>query len=155
MSYIYLNLSADFVSLDGNPIPPSVEDEDEDKALPLVEVENVLRGTGCCDGKVSGCVRVFDECALPERVDFQVMVARRTDPGWILLIGLTKAMVVEEGNLLSHAASVAREYRIPTVIGVRDACARLRTGQTVEVDGNRGTIVWQDTRQEDDPVHHG
>ena len=129
---------ADFVSLDGHPVPPHDEKQemsaDDDGG-------GVLRGTGCCDGKVTGRVRVFEEYAMPSHIDFDVLAARRTDPGWILLIGLTKAMVVEEGNLLSHAASVAREYRIPTVIGVRNACARLRTGQVVEVDGGRGTVT--------------
>jgi pyruvate,water dikinase len=129
-----------FVSLNGDPIP-SYDEKTETSGDENEAVGGVFRGTGCCVGKVTGRVRVFEEHAMPSEVDFDVLVAPRTDPGWILLIRLTKAMVVEEGNLLSHAASVAREFRIPTVIGVRNACTRLRTGQVVEVDGGSGTVM--------------
>ena len=50
------------------------------------------------------------------------------------------ALVMEMGGVISHGAVVAREYGIPAVVGVPDATARLRDGQTVTVDGAAGTI---------------
>jgi pyruvate,water dikinase len=35
---------------------------------------------------------------------------------------------------------VAREYRIPAVLGTDAATSLLRDGQLLEVDGDRGTI---------------
>jgi len=35
---------------------------------------------------------------------------------------------------------VAREYGIPTVVGIEGATRRLRTGQRIAVDGARGTV---------------
>jgi len=49
--------------------------------------------------------------------------------------------VMEMGGSNSHGAVVAREYGIPAVVGVPDATGRLRTGQTVTVDGAAGTVV--------------
>ena len=49
-------------------------------------------------------------------------------------------LVMEMGGIISHGAVVAREYGIPAVVGVPDATTRLRTGQTVTVDGAAGTI---------------
>ena len=47
---------------------------------------------------------------------------------------------MEVGGLLSHCAVVAREYRIPGVIGVRCATTKIQDGQILEVDGDAGTV---------------
>jgi pyruvate,water dikinase len=41
---------------------------------------------------------------------------------------------------MSHAAIVAREYGMPAVVGTGDATKRIRTGQLVRVDGDRGIV---------------
>ena len=41
---------------------------------------------------------------------------------------------------MSHSAIVARELRIPAVVGVEDACNWLNDGDWVELDGASGTI---------------
>ncbi len=48
---------------------------------------------------------------------------------------------MELGGALSHGAIVAREYRLPAVANVPGAMQRLKDGQVVTVDGNRG-VVW-------------
>jgi len=55
------------------------------------------------------------------------------------------AVVVESLASGSHAALLAREKRIPVVAGPPGVVGRLRTGDELLVDGNRGTIVvWPD-----------
>ena len=51
------------------------------------------------------------------------------------------ALVTDGGSLLSHAAIVAREHGIPAVVGTGNATRRLRDGQIVTVDGNRGVVT--------------
>jgi pyruvate,water dikinase len=41
---------------------------------------------------------------------------------------------------MSHAAIVAREYGMPAVVGTGDATKRIRTGDAIRVDGDRGTV---------------
>ena len=48
---------------------------------------------------------------------------------------------MEMGGAMSHGAVVAREYGIPAVVGVPDATARIRTGDTVTVDGSAGVVT--------------
>jgi pyruvate,water dikinase len=43
--------------------------------------------------------------------------------------------------VLSHAAIVAREHRIPAVLGVPHAMATIRDGQIVTVRGEEGTVL--------------
>ena len=50
------------------------------------------------------------------------------------------ALVAETGSALSHLAILAREYRVPTVVGVVGATSRFHDGQLVTVDGSAGTV---------------
>jgi len=47
---------------------------------------------------------------------------------------------MERGGMLSHGAILAREYGIPTAVGIDDATKRIKTGDTIEVDGDRGRV---------------
>jgi pyruvate, water dikinase len=42
---------------------------------------------------------------------------------------------------MSHAAIVAREYGLPAVVGTGQATRRIRTGQRLRVDGDRGVVT--------------
>ena len=50
-------------------------------------------------------------------------------------------MIVERGNLLSHAAIIGRELGIPTIVGVGGATNRLETGMRVRLDASSGTAT--------------
>ena len=69
-----------------------------------------------------------------------MLVAETTAPPWTPLFATAAAVVTDTGGILSHCAVVAREYRIPAVVGAAMATATIRDGQTVEVDGDRGIV---------------
>ncbi|MFE5290695.1 PEP/pyruvate-binding domain-containing protein [Isoptericola sp. NPDC056618] len=101
-----------------------------------------LAGTGASGGRASGPARVVRG---PD--DFgavrpgEVLVCRETDPAWTPLFGVVAAVVTETGGLLSHAAIVARELRLPAVLGAPAATAVLHDAGTVTVDGDAGTVA--------------
>nr|WP_240679096.1 PEP/pyruvate-binding domain-containing protein [Streptomyces sp. SID4937] len=70
-----------------------------------------------------------------------VLVCRTTEPAWTPLFGIVAAVVTETGGLLSHAAIVARELGLPTVLAVADATEVLPDGAPVEVDGDTGRVA--------------
>ena len=100
----------------------------------------VLNGRACNGGIIQGKVKIFEEFSLPEAIDFDIVVARHTDPGWTPLLGIARGLIVENGGILSHAAIVSRELGIPTIIGVANATSTLRDGMEVEMNGNTGLI---------------
>ena len=114
-------------------------------ARPAEVIENaaagtILQGVAAAPGKVRGPARlVFD----PRGVELagDVLVANRTDPGWVPLFPSARAVVVERGSVLSHSAIVAREFGIPCVVGLRDALSKIPDGALVEVDGGAGTVT--------------
>ena len=53
---------------------------------------------------------------------------------------MAKAVIVEKGSILSHAAIVAREVGIPIVIGVPQITQKLKSGDVVTINGTTGVI---------------
>ena len=69
-----------------------------------------------------------------------IIVTKRTDPGWISLFPITSGLVVEHGSMLSHSFVVAREMGLPAVVGVVDATKKLQNGDIITLDGIRGVV---------------
>lgn len=101
---------------------------------------DVRTGLGCCAGVVEGTVRVVRDPRGVELEPGTILVAERTDPGWILLFPSCSGLVVERGSLLSHSAIVARELGIPAAVSVLEATAWLRDGDRVRLDGSTGRV---------------
>ncbi|GGS28389.1 phosphoenolpyruvate synthase [Actinokineospora fastidiosa] len=102
----------------------------------------VVAGLPAAPGVASGRVRVLRDPAEADRfADGDVLVARMTDPDWVPLMRRAAAVVTDEGGATCHAAIVARELRVPCVVGARTATTALREGMTVTVDGAAGTVT--------------
>ena len=102
---------------------------------------NVLLGTPCCPGVIEGEVLVAHDIKDTEKLDGQILVTSRTDPGWVPLYPSSSGLLIERGSLLSHSAVVARELGLPTIVGVDGGLMeRLKTGMKVRIDAGKGEI---------------
>lgn len=108
-------------------------------APPATEAEQ-RKGIGCCPGVVRGRVRkILDpRNAMIDRGE--ILVAERTDPGWILLFPIAAGLLIERGSLLSHSAIVAREMGIPAIVSIDGLMGWLDDGDRVEFDGSTGRV---------------
>lgn len=97
-------------------------------------------GQGCSAGIVRGRVAIVRDPRSARIRQGDIVVAERTDPGWVTVFPLVGGMIMERGSLLSHSAIVAREMGIPAVVGVDNACNWLQDGEWVEIDGAKGVI---------------
>jgi pyruvate,water dikinase len=102
--------------------------------------QTTLRGLGCCAGVVQAPVRLMLDPREDLSVNGRVLCTERTDPGWAPLFPTASGLVVERGSALSHSAVVAREFGIPTVVGVPDVTRILTDGELVRVDGAAGEV---------------
>jgi rifampicin phosphotransferase len=100
----------------------------------------LLTGLGASGGVVTAPIRVVHDVRSELGVNGQILVAAHTDPGWALLFPTAAGLIVERGSHLSHAAVVAREFGIPTVIGLTGATSLFTDGEVVTVDGDAGTV---------------
>lgn len=97
-------------------------------------------GLGCSAGTIRGPVRLVTDPHNETLRDGDILVASRTDPGWVSLFASCRGLIVAHGNQLSHAAIVAREMGLPAVTGLPSAMDWLDTGDWVELDGQTGTV---------------
>src|SRR5262249_333635 len=83
---------------------------------------DLLRGNPGSPGVARGPARVirsvFDAVRLQKG---DILVAEMTSPAWTPLFATVAAVVTDTGGILSHCAVVAREYRIPAVVGIGTA----------------------------------
>lgn len=99
-----------------------------------------LTGIGCCPGTISGYARVVNDPNREHLADGELLVAKRTDPGWITVIAQARGIVVEYGSLLSHTAIVARELGIPTVVSVSNVTTSVKSGDWLDINGATGEV---------------
>jgi len=108
---------------------------------PSSVVDNVqIQGLGCCPGRVQGPARIIRNPRDAQLNPGDILVAERTDPGWIMLFTCAAGVLVERGSLLSHSAIVAREMNIPTIVGLAGITQWVKDGDWLELDGSSGTV---------------
>lgn len=122
--------------LNGNHIA-LLDGEKED-----VSDEKQLAGTCAFGGKVKGLVTIVEnEKDFHKMKQGDILVASMTIPKFLPVMKLAGAMVTDEGGALCHAAIVARELKIPTIIGTKRATKVLDDGDLIEVDANNGKVT--------------
>jgi len=93
-------------------------------------------------GLATGSVRIVMDAADAFRFKAgEVMVCDAVDPTMTFVVPLAAAIVERRGGMLIHGSIIAREYGIPCVTGVPDATSRIRTGDTITVDGYLGIVI--------------
>ncbi len=106
----------------------------------VVPEGDVLKGIGCCPGVVRARARVITDPRNAVIESGEILVAPRTDPGWIMLFPAAAGLLVEHGSLLSHSAIVAREMGIPAIVSIGGVTAWVKTGEWLEMDGATGVV---------------
>ena len=69
-----------------------------------------------------------------------VLVTKYTAPWLARIVPKAAALVAERGSAAGHLATIAREFRVPTLVGVESATEILKAGMKVTVDTKQRTI---------------
>jgi pyruvate,water dikinase len=100
-----------------------------------------VSGIAASAGQVRGTARVILSIEEGHRLKpGEILVTRSTSPLWTPLFAEAAAVVTDGGGMLSHCAVVAREYRIPAVVGTHSATSVIKDGSLIEVDGSAGKV---------------
>ena len=101
-----------------------------------------LQGLPVSAGVVTGPARVMLRADNQARIlPGEILVAPFTDPGWTPYFLTAAGLVTDIGGQLSHGSVVAREYGLPAVVNVQSATRLIRTGDLIQVDGDRGRVT--------------
>lgn len=103
--------------------------------------ESVIKGKTVFAGIYKGKIRVVLKFADFKKIKKgEILVAPMTLPKYNQYIKKAGAIITDEGAVLSHAAILARENRIPCIIGTKIATKVLKDDDRVEVDAEKGII---------------
>ena len=68
----------------------------------------------------------------------EVLITEMTDPDWVPIMRMAKAIVTNKGGRTSHAAIISRELGLPCVVGTGNATEKVKTGQKVTISCSEG-----------------
>ena len=109
----------------------------------------IIKGVTANSGRVKGVARVFEYGAsthdsairlVRQMKNGEILVAESTTPEIAMACKKAVAILANQGGLLSHAAIISRELNIPCIVGLGNVTKRVKTGDLVEVDANKGTV---------------
>jgi len=108
----------------------------------VVALDGIFHGIPISAGKVMGPVRFVRSMEDWNRVcRGDILVVSVIDPGMAPLFGVVAGLVAEMGGTLSHGAIIAREYGLPAVANVPHITTRLKEGDRISLDAERGEII--------------
>lgn len=99
--------------------------------------------TGICasPGTAVGKAKIVMD---PKNTDFtegEILICPMTMIDYVPLMKKAIGIITEQGNILSHAAIVARELRKPCLVGVKNITTKIKNGQNITLDADKGQIV--------------
>jgi len=116
------------------------------KNLDLENIEtgfdNGFKGTCAFPGKALGKVKIVNSVEEINKVEQgDIMLSITTYPALLPAMKKASAIVTEDGGITCHTAIVAREMKIPCVVGAKKVTQILSDGDIVEVDATIGMIT--------------
>ena len=92
-------------------------------------------------GQVSGPAYLAeDRPALFKVPEGAIAFVRRASPEIVEVFPRIAGLVAERGNLAGHAATLLREFKVPSVLQMPTAFDRIETGEVISLDASRGVI---------------
>ena len=105
------------------------------------ESKIILKGTGASAGEAEGIVKIITKKEnLLSFKKGEILVAKITDPSYVMIMTKSSAIITDTGGLMSHPSIVARELGVPCIVATKYATSILKNGQKIKVDGTNGII---------------
>lgn len=100
-----------------------------------------ISGTPIFKGELRGRVKIIKSTKDFSKVKKgDILVSSDTTPDFIPVFNKVSAIITDEGGVICHAAIVAREMKIPCIVGTKIATIVLKDNDMVELDAEKGII---------------
>lgn len=115
--------------------------EDELFSLVNESCSSTIQGFTAMKGFVKGVARII--VSISKKNEFNkgdILVTSMTRPEFVPLMKIAGAIVTDEGGLTCHAAIIAREFKLPCIVGTQNATRMIKDGDIVEVDADKCVV---------------
>jgi phosphohistidine swiveling domain-containing protein len=103
---------------------------------------HILKGRSAYPGVREGRAAVVcgpEDMHLVQKGD--ILIAPITTTEYVPILNKVEAIACAWGGITSHPAIIARELKIPTIVGVKGLIDCVKTGDYIRVDADQGTIT--------------
>ena len=114
------------------------DDNSKNSESDLLSVKGDVAYNGVARGKAC---KVFSKNDLDKFQEGDILVSPMTIPTYINAMRKARAIITDEGGITCHAAIVARELKIPCIVGTKRATSTFADGDILDVDANNGIIT--------------
>ena len=113
---------------------------EKNKMVKKFEKCQELSGQVAFKGKIRGEIYILSPDKICKVKNGKILVCKITSPKLLPQVKVSKAIIADEGGILSHAAIISRELKIPCIIGTKVATQVFKNGDMVEVDAEKGIV---------------
>lgn len=136
----------DYVVISGKETKPVLETIE--KALSFDPRLTELHGSTAYPGKAIGVVRHINSPKEMSKMNQDdILVSTSTSPDILPAMKKAGAIITDSGGITCHAAIIAREIKVPTLVGTKTASKILKEGTMVDVDTSKGIARIIDKKQ--------
>ncbi|MFA5050298.1 MAG: PEP-utilizing enzyme [Candidatus Micrarchaeia archaeon] len=109
--------------------------------LRITDHKNRLSGFGVSKGIARGKVKITLDPREEKIKDGEILVTYFTNPEFVPAMRKSSGIITESGGMTSHATIISREFKIPCIVGVKNAVTQLRNGELIQINGETGEIT--------------
>ena len=102
--------------------------------------DNEIAGESVSSGIIKGKAVVMNNPNDKKINKNEILVAKATDPSWVVTIMKCGGLILEVGGALQHGALICREFNKPCVVSITNATKIIKDGDLIELDANNGII---------------
>jgi phosphoenolpyruvate synthase/pyruvate phosphate dikinase len=118
----------------------SLVEKDGVASLYFKDMSPVMKLDAQGDGVITGQPGYSTDEIITGIVGDDILVVKKTHPDMVKEIRAARAVVTDEGGILSHAAITCREFRVPCIIGTKVGTEMLKRGDKIQIDSVQGII---------------
>ena len=118
------------------------EEEPGEEEAPAIDLPVVISG-GVTASPGAACGPAFKVESMVDLLQFpvgSVLVTRNPLPQWAALLNRAAALVTDQGAVTGHLAAVAREFKVPALLGTLKATQAIAGGELITVDADRTRV---------------
>ncbi len=110
------------------------KEKDWIKSEPRQNNENYIEGLSGCPGMAEADAYLYTKNRPLYKCTGKIVIAEHPKPDYANDLICARGLVTDHGGPTCHAVVIAREYKIPCVVGTGNATKRIKHGQRIRIE---------------------